>query len=183
MNLFEAVCKVTMKKVISLNFLFLIFCLNMVHATPIPTTTPTPIPSETFTQTPTPSSTSTNTLVPTYTYTMTTTATIAFTPTVTPTPIPIYASDKVYAYPNPARGIVNIVYPMLPDRTVTKVRVLLHAISGTKVAEVTEANVLNGIVTFNIDKIPTGVYFYRVIVNYADNTEIKFDYDRLAIIK
>jgi hypothetical protein len=174
-----------MKKVLGLNFLFLIFCLNIVYATPIPTTTPTPISSETFTQTPTPSSTSTNTLVPTFTYTVTVTetTTIAFTPTVTPTPIPMYASDKVYAYPNPARGIVNIVYPMLPDRTVTKVRVLLHAISGTKVAEITEASVLNGIVTFNIDKIPTGVYFYRVIVNYADNTEIKFDYDRLAIIK
>jgi hypothetical protein len=174
-----------MKKAIIFSFIFILTYLNVFATqTPIPTTTPTPIPSETFTQTPTQTATSTNTLVPTYTYTMTITQTsIIFTPTATPTSIPIYAAEKVFAYPNPAKGIVNIAYPILQGKVITKVRVILHSISGTKVAEVTEGNILNGIVTFNIEKFPSGIYLYRVIVEYADRTEIRYDYDRLAIIK
>ncbi len=174
-----------MKKII-LVLLLVIINLNMYATqTPIPTTTPTPIPSETFTQTPTQTATSTNTLVPTYTYTMTVTmtSTIIFTPTATATLIPMYAADKVFAYPNPAKGIVNIAYPIISGKVVTKVKVLLHSIMGSKVAEVTESSIFNGIVTFNIEKFPTGIYLYRVIVEYADRTEVRYDYDRLAIIK
>jgi len=171
-----------MKKIILFSLIFGSLFLNVFATqTPIPTTTPTPIPSETFTQTPTQTATSTNTLVPTYTYTMT--LTMSSTPTVTSTPVPMYAADKVFAYPNPAKGIVNIAYPILTGKVVTKVRVLLHAISGAKVAEVTETSIFNGIITFNIEKFPTGIYLYRVIVEYADKTEIRYDYDRLAIIR
>lgn len=175
-----------MKKISLLSFIFVVLSLNVFATqTPIPTTTPTPIPSETFTQTPTQTATSTNTLNPTYTYTMTVTQTptIIFTPTVTPTSIPMYASDKVFAYPNPAKGIVNIAYPILSGKVVTKVRVVLHSISGVKVAEVTEASILNGIVTFSIERFQTGIYLYRVIVEYADRTEMIYDYERLAIIR
>jgi len=175
-----------MKRILFLIAISILISYNLFATqTPIPTTTPTPIPSHTYTQTPTPSATSTNTLVPTYTYTstVTETPTIIFTPTVTPTSIPMYAFDKVFAYPNPAKGIVNISYPIITGKVVTRVRVLLHSISGAKVAEVTEANIFNGVVTFNIEKIPTGIYLYRVIVQYADNTEIRYDYDRLAIIR
>ncbi|MCX8093065.1 MAG: T9SS type A sorting domain-containing protein [Candidatus Goldbacteria bacterium] len=175
-----------MKKIFLFNFIFLFISLNVFATqTPIPTTTPTSIPSNTYTATPTQTATSTNTLVPTYTYTMTVTQTptIIFTPTVTPTSIPMYAYDKVFAYPNPAKGVVNIAYPILSGKVVTKVRVLLHSILGSKVAEVTESSILNGVVTFSIEKFPTGIYLYRVIVEYADRTEIRYDYDRLAIIK
>lgn len=175
-----------MKKGLILIATYILISFNIFATqTPIPTTTPTPIPSLTFTQTPTQTATSTNTLVPTYTYTstITQTPTIIFTPTVTPTPIPMYAFDKVFAYPNPAKGIVNISYPIITGKVVTRVKVLLHSISGTKIAEVTEANIFNGVVTFNIEKIPTGIYLYRVMVQYADNTEVRYDYDRLAIIR
>ena len=169
-----------MKRILFLIAISILISYNLFATqTPIPTTTPTPIPSLTFTQTPTQTATSTNTLVPTYTYT----STIIFTPTVTPTSIPMYAFDKVFAYPNPAKGIVNISYPIITGKVVTRVKVLLHSISGAKVAEVTEANIFNGVVTFNIEKIPTGIYLYRVIVQYADNTEIRYNYDRLAIIR
>lgn len=175
-----------MKKIWIFSLIYIFISLNAIATeTPIPTTTPTPIPSLTFTQTPTPTATSTNTLIPTYTYTptVTITSTLVFTPTVTQTPVPMYAADKVFAYPNPAKGVVNITYPILSGKIVTKVRVILHAISGAKVAEVTETAILNGIVTFNIEKFPTGIYLYRVIVEYADSTEIRYDYDRLAIIR
>ena len=136
----------------------------MLHAglmatTPVPTAAPTNVPTSAPTVAPT------NVIIP------------------TPTQLPDNIRNTIVAYPNPAKTDVSIAYPIVAGKTVRSVKVALYSISGAKAAEVEETSVFNGVVSFNVSRMASGIYLYRVIVGYTDGDDVKLAFQRLAIIK
>jgi len=127
-----------------------------------------------------PTVTTTPSITPTSTIflspTITPTATIS--PTVTQTP----EFTSVFAYPNPVKtgGEVTIAYPVKGNTT--EVDLVIYAINGDKVADVTETSVIDGELSFKLNnKLSSGVYFYKVTVKH-DGIQDIYKFKKFAVV-
>ncbi|MEW6516512.1 MAG: hypothetical protein AB1439_06390 [candidate division FCPU426 bacterium] len=145
------------------------------------TATPTRTHSPTFTQTPTFTISPTSTVTPTITLTSTPSPTVIATATTTPTPFEL-ASGVVTAYPVPAIG--NDLWFAYATAGPAEVTIEIHAVTGERVHSLSDQASGAGTrrVHWDIEKVAPGVYFYRLVIRYPDqSTASKFD--KFVIIK
>ncbi|MFP4465455.1 MAG: hypothetical protein ACLFP1_00205 [Candidatus Goldiibacteriota bacterium] len=155
-----------------------VFATETVTQTTTETTTQTVTPTTTQTATQTVTETATPDWTPTGTFTITPTATITPTFTSTPTPQP-----KFFAYPNPAyTNEITIAYPLDDAKTPLRATIIINAVNGEEAGRIYD-DTPNGYTRFDITALARGVYFYRLIIKYTDNSETVHKYKKFSVVK
>jgi hypothetical protein len=161
------------------------YAILLPTATFTPTFTRTRTPTRTFTptrtHTPTLTISPTSTVTPTITLTSTPSPTIIATPTTTPTPYTLNP-ETTLAYPSPATG--NDLWFSYATSGPAEVTIEIHSVTGERVHSLSGPAPAAGTwrVRWDIENVAPGVYFYRVLFRYPDQS-ISSPFDKFVIIK
>lgn len=121
-----------------------------------------------------------NVIIPTQTQTITPSATVSPTATIS---IP---QQKVFAFPNPVKigQEIFFAYPVKNNilENLKIVRILIYTVNGDKAYEVIDT-VPDGYTRFDTSRMARGIYFYRIVAEYADGSTVKENYHKFAVVK
>jgi len=100
-------------------------------------------------------------------------------PTPTVTPAAVATTTVLMAYPNPARGKVNIVWP---DADIQRARVEIYNLLSERIATVSADTANAHGVSWLTDRVSPGIYYYRVILT-IHGVEQRREIRKIAIVK